>query len=337
MPVWNSFQNGTRIVDPVLSQISVGWPAEGFVGEALFPSVPVSEKSAKYYVFTDRSTNRTPETDYRAPGTQANEIPGMTLSSDTYFTQEHALQMAVTDEERENIPQGSGINPEADAVEILTGKLTTGRELAMRALVTNPSNYATNHSVALVDGTSTWSTTDYAQVGSDPAAVIERAKRRVERAGAPALNTAIIPSPVMSFLRWHPKLLAKGQYVRGDNLTDGDVISLLGLDGWNVVVPRAMSNTAAVGQPAAMDYIWGDSVVLAYVPPAPGQKTPAFGYQFSRYPLTVDRWREEVRRVDVVRTQWEYDLKLIGVDSLGKLITGYLITNTIHNTDYAAL
>jgi hypothetical protein len=326
MPVWNSFQNGTRIVDPVLSQISVGWPAEGFVGEALFPSVPVSEKSAKYYVFTDRSTNRTPETDYRAPGTQANEIPGMTLSSDTYFTQEHALQMAVTDEERENIPQGSGINPEADAVEILTGKLTTGRELAMRALVTNPSNYATNHSVALVDGTSTWSTTDYAQVGSDPAAVIERAKRRVERAGAPALNTAIIPSPVMSFLRWHPKLLAKG-----------DVISLLGLDGWNVVVPRAMSNTAAVGQPAAMDYIWGDSVVLAYVPPAPGQKTPAFGYQFSRYPLTVDRWREEVRRVDVVRTQWEYDLKLIGVDSLGKLITGYLITNTIHNTDYAAL
>lgn len=337
MAVWNSFGVGTRIVDPVLSQISVGWPASGFVGEALFPSVPVTDKSAKYYVFSDRSTSVTPETDYRAPGTQANEIPGMALSSDTYYTQEHALQMSVTDEERANIPPGSGINPEADATELLTEKLYTGRELAIRALVTTAGNYATNHSVALVNGTSTWSTTDYALSTSDPAAVIEKAKRRVSRAGSPPLNTAIIPAPVMSFLRWHPKLLAKGQYVSGDNLQDADVINLLGLRGWNVIIPDVQYNTAAVGQPASMDYVWGDTVVLAYVPPAPGQKTPAFGYQFTRYDLTVDRWREEVRRVDVVRTQWEWDLKLIGTDATGKVITGYLITNTIHDTDYTNL
>jgi hypothetical protein len=337
MAVWNSFGTGTRITDPVLSNISVGWPTTGFVGEALFPSVPVTDKSAKYYVFTDRSTAVTPETDFRAPGTQANEIPGMALSSDTYFTQEHALQMSITDEERENIPAGSGIAPEADAVEILTGKLQTGKEIAIKALVTNPSNYATNHSTALVNGTSTWSTTDYAQAGSDPAAVIERAKRRMSRAGSPAANTIIIPSPVMSFLRWHPKLLAKFTNISSSNLTDADVIATLGLQGFNVIVPDVQTNTAALGQAAALDYLWGDSVVLAYVPDAPGQRTPAFGYQFTRYPLTVDRWREEVRRVDVVRTQWEYDLKLIGTDGSGKVITGYLITNTIHDTDYAAL
>jgi len=337
MPVWNSYQVGTRIVDTVLSQISVGWPATGFVGEQLFPSVPVTDKSAKYYVFSDRSTTRTPESDYRAPGTQAHEIPGMALSSDQYYTMEHALQMAITDEERQQIPPGSGINPEADAVEILTGKLTTAREIAIRNLVTTSGNYATNHSVALVNGTSTWSTTDYAQANSDPARVIETAKRRVARAGGPALNTAIIPSPVMSFLRWHPKLIAKFTNISSANLTDADVIAALGLTGWNVIVPDAQYNSAAVGQPASMDYVWGDSVVLAYVPPAPAQKTPAFGYQFTRFPLTVDRWREEVRRVDVVRTQWEYDLKLIGLDASGKLITGYLITNTIHDTDYAAL
>ncbi len=343
MPVWNSFQNGTRIVDPVLSQISVGWPAEGFVGEQLFPSVPVTDKSAKYYVFTDRSTTRTPEVDYRAPGTQANEIPGMSLSSDTYFTMEHALQMAVTDEERQNIPAGSGINPESDAVEILTGKLTTSREIAIRNLVTTPGNYATGHSKALVatgngtPGSATWSISDYADADSDPAFNIETAKRRIERAGSPPANTIIIPSPVMSFLRWHPKLLAKFTYVRSDNLTDADVIAALGLQGFNVIVPKAQYNTAAIGQAATMDYIWGDAVVMAYVPPAPGLKTPAFGYMFSRYPLTVDRWREEVRRSDVVRTQWEYDLKLIGTDALGKVITGYVITNTITDADYNAL
>lgn len=337
MPVWNSFQAGTRITDPVLSQISVGWPAFGFVGEALFPSVPVTERSAKYYVFNDRSTAVTAEVDYRAPGTEANEIPGLSLSSDQYFTMEHALQMAVTDEERENIPAGSGVNPEADAVELLTSKLTIGRELAIKAFATTAANYATNHSVALVDGTSTWSTTDYAQAGSDPALVIERAKRRAHRAGSPALNTAIIPYATMSFLKWHPKLLAKGQYVRGDNLEFSDVISLLGLDGWNVVIPEVQNNTAAIGQPGVLDYLWGDSVVLAYVPPAAGLKTPAYGYQFTREPLTVDRWREDKRKSDIVRCQWEYDLKAIGTDSLGKIVTGYLITNTIHATDQAAL
>lgn len=340
MAVWNSFQTGTRITDPVLTNISVGWPAFGFVGEALFPSVPVEQKSAKYYVFTDRSTVVTPETDYRAPGTQANEIPGTSLSFDTYFTQEHSLQMSVTDEERENIPVGSGINPEADAAEILTGKLWTGRELLIKTLATTPSNYATNNSKALVatgngtPGSATWSTTDYADADSDPALNIETAKRRIARAGSPPANTVIIPRPVLSFLRWHPKLLTKVQYVSGQNLTDQDVISLIGLDGFKVVIPEVQYNTAAMGQPAVMDYLWGDSVVLAYVPPAPAQKTPAFGYQFTRYPMSTDRWREEVRKVDVVRNQWEYDLKLVGTDAAGKIITGYLITNTIHDTDY---
>lgn len=338
MPVYgNSNYSGVRIVDPVLSSISVAWPSAGFVGDQLFPQVPVTNKSAKYYVFSDRSTRVTPETDYRAPGTQANEISGMSLSSDQYFTMEHALQMPVTDEERRNVPNGSSINPDVDATEELTGKLQTGRELAIRSLVTTAGNYATNHSVALVDGTSTWSKTDYLLAGSDPAGVIETAKRRVMRAGSPALNTAIIPAPVMSFLRWHPKLIAKFTNISSANLQNADVISALGLDGWNVVIPEVQYNTAAVGQPAAMDYVWGDSVVLAYVPPAPGPKTAAFGYQFTLEPLTVDRWREEVRKSDLIRTQWEYDLKLIGTDASGKVITGYLITNTIKDSDYAVL
>lgn len=338
MPVYgNSTYSGVRIVDPVLSSISVAWPSTGFVGDQLFPQVPVANKSAKYYVFSDRSTRVTPETDYRSPGTQANEISGMSLSSDQYFTMEHALQMPVTDEERREIPPGSSINPDVDATEELTGKLQTGRELAIRALVTTAGNYPSNHVTTLVDGTSTWSVTDYALATSDPAGVIERAKRRVARAGSPALNTAIIPMPVMSFLRWHPKLIAKFTNIRTENLTNGDVISALGLDGWNVVMPEVQYNTAAVGQPATMDYLWGDSVILAYVPEAPGPKTPAFGYQFTLEPLTVDRWREEVRKSDLIRTQWEYDLKLVGTDSNGKEICGYLILNTINNTDYGLL
>lgn len=343
MPVWNSTGAGTRIVDPLLTQISVGWPAFGFVGESLFPSVPVEFQSAKYYVFSDRGTQVTAEVDYRAPGTQANEIPGMFLSSDSYFTMEHALQQVITDEERKNVPSGSGLNPEADATELLTKKLWTGREIAIRNLVTTPGNYATNHSKALVatgsgtPGTATWSTSDYADADSDPALNIEVAKRRIARAGSPAPNTAIIPSPVMSFLRWHPKLISKFTNIRATNLANQDVISLLGMDGWNVVVPEVQYNTAAIGQPATLDYVWGDSVVIAYVPPSPGTKTPAFGYQFSREPLTVDRWREDKRKSDVVRCQWEYDLKMVGVDATAKQLCGYLITNTITDADYNTL
>jgi hypothetical protein len=73
--------------------------------------------------------------------------------------------------------------------------------------------------------------------------------------------------------------------------------------------------------------------VLAYNPPRPGLKTPAYGYEFvwgfGGADQIVDRWREERRASDVIRTRRRYDLKLIGKDTNGKSICGFLFTSVL--------
>ena len=69
--------SGNIHYDQILSQISLEYPQTGsFVGEKLAPTVPVKKQSDKYYVHGRESW--VPEnSDYRAPGTVANEIPGI--------------------------------------------------------------------------------------------------------------------------------------------------------------------------------------------------------------------------------------------------------------------
>jgi hypothetical protein len=89
-----------------------------------------------------------------------------------------------------------------------------------------------------------------------------------------------------------------------------------------------------MGQAAAIGYLWGKDIVLAYVPPRAGQRVPAFGYEFVwRYPggqtQIVDRWREQKRKSDLVRVSRRYDLRHIAKDATGKSIAGYLIKNAV--------
>ena len=102
MPVWSPTGSGNTHIDEVLTNISLGFPNNAFVGEQLFPTVNLTKQSGKYYVF-GREAWLAETSDYRAPGSEANEIPGFTVSLDTFYAQEHALQMAVTDEEREMV------------------------------------------------------------------------------------------------------------------------------------------------------------------------------------------------------------------------------------------
>ena len=137
--VYSPTGSGSAHIDQILTQISVAYPNNGFVGSALFPTVAVRKQSDKYYVFGREAWNAV--NDLRAPGTVANEVPGMAVSTDTYYAQEHALQIPVTDEERENVD--SPLAPDRDATELVTSKVMLGREIAMKTLVTTTANYAT--------------------------------------------------------------------------------------------------------------------------------------------------------------------------------------------------
>jgi hypothetical protein len=70
--------------------------------------------------------------------------------------------------------------------------------------------------------------------------------------------------------------------------------------------------------------VWGKDVWLGYVNDSLGQNDLSFGKTFAQtYPdgttRPVDRWREEGRKSDLVRTSWKWDLK-VTFSSAGYLI-----------------
>lgn len=325
MAVYNPSGGGNVHIDRALTQISLGWPNGNLAGEVLFPTVKVMKQSDKYYVFGREGW--LPEQDYRAPGTQANEVVGAALSTDTYYAQEHALQIAVTDEERQNADPPMA--PDRDGTNIITSKIMLGRERLIQTLATTTGNYGSGLSTTL-SGTSQWN--DYAN--SDPISDLRTGKVAVNARIFTDPNVAVIPYQVMAKLEDHPDFLERIKYSERAIFSPELLASVLGFD--RVVVPGVGINSANAGQPSTLGYLWGKDVVLAYVPSSPGLRIPAYGYEFvwggagAGQAQYVDRWREDRRKSDVIRVCRYYDLKLVaqgdvGTSDAGKVIAGYLI------------
>jgi hypothetical protein len=290
------------------------------VGEGLFPSLSVGRQSDKYYTFGREDW--LPEDDIRAPGGEANEIGGKALSLDSYYAQEHALQVAIPDEEREEVDPP--LAPDSEGTELITSKVLIGRELAMKNLAMTVANYASGMSVTL-SGTTQWN--DY--VNSNPIGDLKTGIRAIHAQIFMPPTVAVVPYQVMSTLEDHPDLIERIKYSERAVLTPEIVAALLGLPG-RVIVP-GLGFLASPG--AAVGYLWGKDVLLAYVPQRPGRKIPAFAYEFNwgigGSKQVVDRWRENPRVSDVIRVRRRYDLKMVGVDATGKSISAYLIKSAI--------
>jgi hypothetical protein len=316
--VYDPRGGGNVHIDKVLTQISLGYPNNGMVGDVLFSTVRVRKQSDLYYEFGRE--HWLPEDEYRAPGTPAVEIPGLAVSTNPYFCREYALSIPVTDEERQNAD--SPLEPFRDGTELVTNKLMLRRELRIHDKVTTAANYNASHTTTL-SGTDQWS--DYAN--SDPIGDVKTGIRQIHSALFMEPNIGVFPYQVMSILEDHPDFIERIKYSQVGVLTADLIAALMGLG--RIVVPGLGYNSGVPGGTETLGYLWGKDVVLAWSGP-PGMKKPNFGYEFNwRYAsgreMVTDRWREEARGADIVRVRRRYDLKFIAVDGSGDSIAGYLI------------
>src|SRR5258706_3182733 len=325
MAAYNPSGAGNVHTDSILTQISVAWPNNGLVGERLLPSVGVQKQSDKYYIFGREGW--LPEDDNRAPGSVANEIQGYQLTTATYFAREHYLKIPVTDEGSTSVD--SPLAPDRDATELVTSKIMLGREVAIKNLVTTTGNYASGMSTTLTGGAQ-WNSANYAT--SDPISDLRTGKLTVHQHIFMEPNTLVVPYQVMTSLEDHPDFLERIKYSERAIFSPELLAAILGFS--SVVVPGTGINTANPGATASLGYLWGKDVLMAWVPPRPGLKIPAFGYEFTWGTQYVDRWREEPRKSDLIRASRRYDLKLVaqgdpGSADAGKAVAGYLIKAAI--------
>lgn len=307
-------------VDPILTEFSVGYQPLTFVADELLPEVAVNTQSGNYRKF-DRS-NRVLFPSRREPGAVANEVRGGKWSTDTFKTQEHSLQAAVADEERQQLNSQGGLNnaafggalqldPDQDAVELVTNSLLLEREVGTATLLRNTASYPVGNTVTLA-AADQWD--NYAGATSNPIDVVRAAANKIASLIGVPPNVLALGQLGLGWLENHPDVVAR---FSSFTLTDEEAFfRLTGFKGKIVTFSDDKYNTNDIEESTeSLAEIWGKDVILAYVKPNPSLLDLSFGKTFAqRYPdgstRPTENWREENRKSDLHRTSYKYDYKL---------------------------
>jgi len=260
--------------DTLLSNLVLAYRPMGFIGEDVFPVVPVDKQSDVYPIWDQAEAFRVDD-DQRAPGTEANKIHP-TVSSGTYFAKNYALKTPLHLEDRENMDAGYYQLLREGRARFLKDKLMLAMDLRAATLcnTANVGSYAPINSswqlasVDAIDHISTVIGNVQDLTGYKP--------------------NSIIFGPVA----W--RLFRRNNYVRtavfGSNASGNpnggwagtqQIATLLEMD--RVLVGGAYRNTANEGVAQTLASIWGNQVLVYYAPSNPSREAPSYGYSF--------RWR----------------------------------------------
>lgn len=325
------YDPGTLYFDPILTNFSTGYQPQDLFGLRILPQTPVDTQSGRYRVYDRSGWLIYPSR--REPGSVANEILGAKWSEDTFETQEHSLQSPVLDEERQQLTSQGGLanatfggdlqlDPEQDATAATLNSILLEHELKVSNLVRNTANYPGGSTVTLA-GAQQWD--DYTggvASTSNPVNDIIVAARKIKALTGRDPNTLVIPKMGIGFIDNHPRIVDR---FKTFSLTEPEAFRrLTGFTGEIIMVDSVYNTANNVDAAESIASFWGKDVWLGIVDPTPGQKTKTFGKTFAqRYPSgdlrPVDRWREEPRKADLVRTSYKYDLKIVSS------VAGYLI------------
>lgn len=330
------YDPGTLYSDPILTEFSVGYNPPTFVGLRMMPEAAVDTQSGRYRTH-DRS-NRVRFYSRREPGTVANEVRGGRWSEGTFKTVEHSLQAAVADEERQQLTSQGGLanaafggalqlDPERDAVSLIGNSLLLEHEIAVATLLRNTATYPVGNTVTLL-AADQWD--NYAGATSNPIDVIRAAIIKIETLTGQAPNRLLMGAMGVPYLENHPDVV--GRFSNFALTADGAFRELTGYDGEVILVGDDKYNDNDIQEATeSLVETWGKDVILAYVQDNLRLNDLSFGKTFAqRYPdgttRPTDRWREEGRRSDLVRTSWKWDLKVTTSSA------GYLIKDAFGST-----
>ncbi|MEN8721864.1 MAG: hypothetical protein ABF335_03145 [Alphaproteobacteria bacterium] len=306
-----------RIIDPVQSTYARGYTQAGFVGDLLFPSVPIATRGAKRIEFTKDSFKRA--NSRRAPGTPVQQHM-MGFEGKPVNLHQEALAAVTPFEHQEEAGATLGLNLHMDGLDETMDILTLSKEIEQATVATTAANYAAAH-VDTPAGTDLW--TDDA---SKPKEQISDAKETIRRKIGRKPNTMILSPTAFTALDNHPALFDIIKRSGGNAVTT-DLLARF-FDMERVAIGEAVE---AADDDTLTD-VWGNGVVLAFVSPPSGgnrrsRRRPSFGYthQLQNYPVVTETyWNRGINSFQSdVFDEWSADM--VGPDA------GYLITTTDGN------
>ena len=288
-------------VDSIMSNISIAYRNESYMGDQVFPRVPVSKKSDLFFQFP-KAYWFTNEVSVRAPGARA-KIADYALTTGSYNCTVYAVSKLIPDEVRENAD--SPLRIDVDSTEFVTDALMRAQEKRIADLTTGGSGLWSYSSSPAVQWTS-----DTANPWSDIDGMIGGIVGAIGRFP----NTMVMSWDVWRALRNNPDLIGRIQYTRpGATLQPNDLTSWFGIE--KVLIGTQLIDIAREGTSSSMQAIWGDGVWMGYVPSSPALNMPAAGYNFEWLNRTVKRYRLDPEHSDLIEAQHAVDARIVSEDA----------------------
>jgi hypothetical protein len=310
-------------VNTPLTNISIAYiqKAENFVAAQVFPNIPVSKQSDRYYVY-DRGDFNRDEMRERTPGTESAGGGYKLDNTPTYFCRQYSFHKDIADQMRANAD--AVLNLDREATAFCTTKALIRREKVFAATYFTTGVWSAD--ITGVSGTpSTNQVKQWNDAVANPIEDVRLGKRFVaERTGFEP-NTLVLGRAVYDTLVDHPDVIDRIKYGQSGQgrpamVTRQNLAALFEVD--KILVMNAIENTAKEGQSNSHSFIGGKKALLCFSTPEPGLMTPSAGYTFSWTGMMgngvegnrIRTYRQENLQSDRCEIDICFDLKLVAAD-----------------------
>ena len=263
-------------VDAILTNASVAYiqSADNFIANKVFPIVPVDKQSDLYFKYTKEDWFRD-DAKVRADGAEA-AVSGYGLTTDSYYADVYAVKKAIGDQLMANFD--SPLDPLRDGAKF-TAQLILNRMETQFVSDFVASGVWSNEYDGVAGSPSSGEFKQWSDLAnSDPIQDIELAKADILSTTGFEANKLVLGYDVYRVLRNHPDIIDRVKYTGRDVPDTQYLAQLFGLD--EVLVAKAVKNTAAEGQTGSFSFAFGKSALLVHAAPNPGLLMPSAGYSF---------------------------------------------------------
>jgi hypothetical protein len=298
----------TRIIDPILTSIAQGYKSPDFIGDALFPSVPVLLSGGQVLQFGKEAFMQ--YNIRRAPGAKTARVAFGYLGV-PYAVLQDSVEVPLPRELMRDASVMPGIDLGARSANFGMRIVMQGLERDRAAIALLAANYDGAHKVALSGG-SLWTAN-----GVDPQGSIDTGREAVRASIGMYPNVMVLGPTAFNGLRNNAVLKAHFQYTSGESITEDMIAKYYLFD--RVLVGKAVTSDDA----GNFTDVWGNNAVMAYVPPKAeqAQEVPSYGYTYTLegHPLV------EVPYWDPTTKSWVYGVTMERAPVLAGQNAGYLI------------
>lgn len=312
-------------VDRLLTDYAIGYGtdlASTYVADRVC-TLKNADKQSDKYVIWDKGDLFRSEMDLRGDAVRSHGA-GQKLSNTTYFADVYALHTTLSDRQRSN----SDVDVEAAKVRYLMNqaKLKRDKLYASAAFAASIwSGFSDQTGVAAGPGANQFVQWSNYTTG-DPIGDITDQRVALEvAAGVPGVKLmGICNTYVFEKLRHHPDFLDRIKYTGGverpAQITPDMMAAVLGID--ELVIAKAVENTAKEGQTATMARVFGNHFSLQYKADTPTDDTPtgATLFSWSEYDgvtaegAAIFQWYEEAKKATFFEVEQACDIKITAAD-----------------------